>query len=290
MKKREEFYVGYLDKAPKSIAKHLRWSVPIIILLMVAIGFILNTTQPDFSESSFEFGIYKEVTGVIYQEPYPMIKVYGKNGTSYKSFLLTVFGKDNPRSLLKDYETQLGKPLENFTTTLKGSLIYYDGKTMMELDDGLASFIKSEKHTGNNKRKIEALGQISLRGEILDTKCFFGVMKPAFGKSHRSCAVRCISGGIPPAIGVAGSEGYSEYVLITDENGKAINQDILSFVGKQVEVSGTLEKIDDWKVLKLAKTKTIAQNSPNPLTQLLSYFSQENECPHHPGKIASCAL
>ena len=28
--------------------------------------------------------------------------------------------------------------------------------------------------------------------------CFLGVMKPGRSKPHRACAVRCISGGIPP--------------------------------------------------------------------------------------------
>jgi hypothetical protein len=39
----------------------------------------------------------------------------------------------------------------------------------------------------------------NLRGEIVDTKCYLGVMTPGEDKVHRGCAVRCISRGVPPA-------------------------------------------------------------------------------------------
>ena len=45
---------------------------------------------------------------------------------------------------------------------------------------------------------VADLGTVTLTGEIVDTKCHFGVMKAGEGKVHRECAVRCISGGAPP--------------------------------------------------------------------------------------------
>ena len=38
---------------------------------------------------------------------------------------------------------------------------------------------------------------VTLKGEIIDPKCYLGAMKPGGGKTHKACAMRCIAGGIP---------------------------------------------------------------------------------------------
>ena len=75
-------------------------------------------------------------------------------------------------------------------------------------------------------------------------------MKPGFGKIHRSCAVRCISGGVPPVFLTSNEQGESLYYIITDRQGNPINKDILPYVGKPSKISGQLEQIEDWLVLK----------------------------------------
>ena len=92
---------------------------------------------------------------------------------------------------------------------------------------------------------------MTLQGEIIDPKCYFGVMKPGNGKIHRSCAVRCISGGIPPVLATTDGNNISQYYLLTDLHGKSINQKMLPFIGKPSEITGIVEKIEDWYVLKI---------------------------------------
>jgi hypothetical protein len=92
---------------------------------------------------------------------------------------------------------------------------------------------------------------MTLQGEIIDPKCYFGVMKPGFGKIHRSCAVRCISGGIAPVLATSDENNISKYYLITDEDGNAIHKDILPFIGKPCKINGVVEKIDDWYLFKI---------------------------------------
>ena len=92
---------------------------------------------------------------------------------------------------------------------------------------------------------------MTLQGEIIDPKCYFGVMKPGNGKIHRSCAVRCISGGIPPVLATNDKNNITEYFLITDALGNAIHDDILPFIGKPSEITGIVEKMEDWFILKI---------------------------------------
>ncbi|MEM7548130.1 MAG: hypothetical protein AAF363_00540 [Bacteroidota bacterium] len=285
-KNEKEFYVGYLEKAPKGIAKFLKLTIPIVTILVIVVGTLISFSQKEFDNSTFEFGVYKEITGVIYQSPYPMIRVTDSEGIA-KNFLLAVFGKDNPRDLLKRYEAQIGKPLDQMLTKVSGSLIYHDGKTMLELDFDLDSFLESKPLDQIEKRKTKDLGQYTLAGEILDTKCFLGVMKPGNGKAHRSCAVRCIAGGIPPAVGIVDENGFSQYALLVNGKGEPINQEVLPYVGKQLEITGNLETLDDWKILRVENIdKAIALKEASALERLLALF--ENDEPDMP-LIASCA-
>lgn len=74
----------------------------------------------------------------------------------------------------------------------------YDGKTVLEVPETENRQMVVEKMAAPlPERPVEILGSISLLREIIDPKCYFGVMKPDYGKVHRSCAIRCIAGGIP---------------------------------------------------------------------------------------------
>ena len=54
---------------------------------------------------------------------------------------------------------------------------------------------------------------MDVKGEIVDPKCFFGVMKPGEGKPHKDCAIRCILGGIPPVLKVTDESWQSKLLF-----------------------------------------------------------------------------
>jgi hypothetical protein len=99
--------------------------------------------------------------------------------------------------------------------------------------------------------KKEIISKMTLQGEIIDPKCYFGVMKPGKGKIHRSCAVRCISGGIPPVLATTDKNNMAQYFLLTDLKGQPINEAVLPFIGKPAEIKGIVEKMEDWFILKI---------------------------------------
>lgn len=87
------------------------------------------------------------------------------------------------------------------------------------------------------------VGRLTLRGQIIDPKCHFGAMKPGEGKVHRACAVRCISGGIPPVLmvherGTRGGPDKRVYYILTGLEGEPVNHAVLHFVAEPVEISG----------------------------------------------------
>ena len=121
----------------------------------------------------------------------------------------------------------------------------------MELSKKEASLIKIESESTSPAPIPSAPQAITVQGEILDPKCYFGVMKPAEGKIHKSFAIRCISGGIPPVFRQATNnvEKPYDYYLMLDENGQSINQEILAFAGEDIVINGKTNQFSSWKVL-----------------------------------------
>jgi hypothetical protein len=89
------------------------------------------------------------------------------------------------------------------------------------------------------------LGERTLVGEIVDSKCYLGVMKPGRSKPHKSCAVRCISGGVPPMLRVTDESGVTTDYLLVDERGAAVNDAVLDLVAVPVRITGTVRRIGD---------------------------------------------
>jgi hypothetical protein len=103
------------------------------------------------------------------------------------------------------------------------------------------------ENTAGVQPELSAGRETQLKGEILDPKCWFGVMKPGEGKVHKSCAIRCISGGIEPVFRVTnGLE--NDYYILKGTNGEDINQDILDYVAEPVYIDAEVEKVNGWNV------------------------------------------
>jgi hypothetical protein len=108
----------------------------------------------------------------------------------------------------------------------------------------------------------EDLGKVTMRGEIVDSKCFLGVMKPGPGKVHRACARLCLLGGIPPMFVIRDPDGRKYGYLITLATGQSASRELSSMVATPVKVDGVLEKRGDLIYLKLSDD----QGSPELLT------------------------
>ena len=96
---------------------------------------------------------------------------------------------------------------------------------------------------------IKELGTVQLTGEVLDPKCYFGVMKPGHGKPHRDCAIRCIAGGMSPVFWVRNEQGEANYYLILDENGKKMNEGLQDHIAEPVSLTAKAVQYDDWIIL-----------------------------------------
>lgn len=256
----DEFYIGWQPVSPDFFAHRVKQSVLALCFLVPLIGIVLVLHQSDFSASTFEYGQVTEIEGTLITSPAPFLQLY--RGTSvtgdpvYQYILLVAPGKHGVQEMLTSVETSLGHSLHGRMVKLSGFLIYHDGKTLMEVEE--MEDIRDEGVARDSARLSVPYGGGSVIGEITDPKCLFGVMKPGYGKPHRSCAARCIAGGIPPVLKTVSAEGYMYYYILTGEVGRPINHEILPFVGDQVAICGEIRKIGDWLVLYRDPNKDIA--------------------------------
>jgi hypothetical protein len=230
----EDFYVGYSPKAPVDLGRTVaRIAAGIVLAGCIAGAFIIFGQSP-FAASNFEFGVYNDYVGIVEEWPYPILV------TDKASFLLVAPGKHG----LTDAVTGL----QEKRVRLKGALIERGLDRMIEVVPGSISADSSQSQIG--PRSAVDLGPVTLRGEIVDTKCYLGVMNPGEHKVHRDCAVRCISGGVPPAFLARDASGDARILLLVGEDGRALSKEVLPFVAEPLEISGNLVRTGSALTLK----------------------------------------
>jgi len=256
-KSSDDFYVGYLPDTPTSTRKLLFRSVIFLTIGFALAGGILFAGQQGFSNSVFEFGELTEISGVVHLQPVPHLSLKPKPEQSNlgdRVVLLVGFGKFGAKGDLLAASERLNTPIDGQEVTLRGTLIYRDGKTLLELTENDEAILSISSEARPQKPTLTELGPTGLTGEILDAKCYFGVMKPGSGKPHRSCAIRCISGGVPPVIVVdnpTSFDQHKEYIILVGPNGEIINDRVLDFVAEPVRLCGELQQLGDWLVCQV---------------------------------------
>ena len=240
----DEFYTGYLPQAPPGIGALARRTAVALLLLAALVAGLLAALQQPFPVSYFEFGNPRSFEGVLRLAPYPQLVVTRPgqpiSGPATSTYLLVApfkFGADSELA-----------GLEGQHVRLQGTLVYRDDQTMVELVPGSVE-VQSPEPTRTAPQRSVSLGEKTLRGEIVDSKCYLGVMKPGSHKPHRACASLCIRGGIPP-IFVVRSDGESAgHLLLVGADGRALGLEVLDFVAEPLEVTGEVMLVDDLWVL-----------------------------------------
>ncbi len=237
-----DFYVGYLPKAPTALARFVRRVIIVLGLLAVTTSLVLVVGQMPFANSAFEYGKVRSFEGVVVTQPFPMLLVVrpGEVGQQdkYSRYLLVAPGKHGADDLVATFD---GKQVR-----LQGQLIYREGGTMVEITPGSVTVVNTGSAVQETTRN---LGAVSLTGEIVDSKCYLGVMNPGQGKVHRDCAARCLSGGTPPIF--VTTDGHEQFLLV-GLNGLALGRDALrEFVGEPITIRGEVLARGDSRLLEI---------------------------------------
>ena len=249
------FYVGYLA-LPRAHKRFLSIAIPLALLGIVIGAAGIAKKQPAWGDGYWQTGGASEFQGTLAFEPYPMLHVAGDDPDHpVTSYLLVEMGKFGA----VDRFTEMGK-IDGAAVAIRGRELRRNGRKMIEIDPGSRSLGPAISLLDFDEPAVRVIPSVDpdeslFFGEILDSKCDLGAMKPGAGRGHRSCAALCISGGIPPVLVVrAGDEG-SAYLLLTDLQGRGLDDSAIArltpMIGEPVSLKGRSGRVGSWDVLRL---------------------------------------
>jgi hypothetical protein len=248
----DEFYIGWEDKAAPGIGRFIRKIVCLLLAVGLGGALVLAARQHTIGLSVFEWGNVKSFSGILKLAPYPHLLVprsrtSGAQNEFSTYYLVAPFKHGLDR---KNFST-----LDDKTITLKGTLIYRGNQTMVEaIPDSIK--IADRQLPPPTGLETVSLGKQTFVGEIVDSKCYLGVMNPGQLIPHRDCAILCISGGIPPILFVRQKIGPPIYLLLASADNQPVNQQVLDLVAEPVQITGDVERQGELLILR-ADPKTI---------------------------------
>jgi hypothetical protein len=237
---RDEFFIGYAPPMPPRLARFV-----ITVVMALAFGVLMWAVtvaagHVPLEGGTFEFGHPQRFSGTIVERPYPLLRIDGPDRGSTASLLLVAPGKHGADSLVSG--------LEGRHVSLTGTRVLRGTHTMIEVEP--ASLVIGEGSAAPAIPAQSVGGSITVRGEIVDSKCFLGVMVPGDGKTHKDCAALCLRGGIPPALYVQDRAGQSSLLLLTGAAGEPIGTQAIQVAGEAIDMTGTIERQGGWLVLR----------------------------------------
>lgn len=225
-----DFFIGWADTPPADRRFFVRAGLG-LLGATAALGAGLGALQRSPGRGTWNPDAVREWRGVVTAEPYAMLRT-ADLGPLPRTALLSCLGKCGVTA-------RIGS-LAGRAVVVTGSLIERDGHAMIAVDE-VGDWIRPDRSPAPDPRlrfpEPEPLGEVDLAGEILDSKCWFGAMRPADGKTHKACASLCIRGGIPPALFAPGPQRLGALAILVS-HGRAYGPELLGLVADPVRVRG----------------------------------------------------
>ena len=237
----DEFYIGYLREVPLAIGRRVTVAVTTIGVVASAIACLFVFVQRPLAVSRFEFGTPRQVEGYLVREPAPALLV--RDGRHWSHHWLVSTGKFGADRALA------GAP--DGWVRLQATLIEREPWQMLEVVPGTVRVLDGSRRSPPVSQQPAAGSVVTLRGEIVDSKCFLGVMNPGERAVHRDCAVRCLSGGVPAMFAYQTEDGTARLALLLTGDGQPAGRALLRRAGRRTTLSGVLSRFGDYEVLRL---------------------------------------
>ena len=245
----DEFYIGWEDRAAPGVRQTIRRTALALLLAAPLAALALAASQRMIGSSVFEWGNLKSFSGVLQATPYPHLIVFRPGNAAAARFSMYYLVAPWKFGLNTDEVAAF----DGNIVMLKGTLIYRADQTMIEVVKNSIQLDPTKSPPADLPAMLP-LGRQTLAGEIVDSKCFLGVMNPGQLTPHRACAIRCISGGVPPVLLVRQKNGPPLYLLLVSADGKPVNRQVLDFVAEQVEITGEVQRQGDLLILRADPT------------------------------------
>ena len=163
----------------------------VALLVMLAIGVGIARFRRPPGEELEEYIPNRDFIGVLVERPYPHLRCEDDDGR-LRSILLVGGAKSG---------AAIDDALFGQAVRAQGNLLRRNGSRILEGPEFTVAESYAEVRI-NRATQVsdEVIGRVVIEGEIVDSKCYFGRMRPGGGRAHRACAQLCIDGGVPPVL------------------------------------------------------------------------------------------
>ncbi len=233
-----DFYIGYETGIPATARSSVRRAVATAMAALLLGGLTVVTSQSPLPQARFDFGARDAFRGVARLDPEPALE------TASGRLLIVAPGKRSAASLVGPFVDQV--------VTLKGAIIERGALKLVEVVPGSILPSPGAAVAVVAPALVDA-GEVSVVGEIIDAKCYAGVMNPGEGVVHRDCARACLRGGLPAMLVVGTPGGIDALFALESASGTGVAAAIAGFAGRPVRVTGrAFVAADGRKVLRVA--------------------------------------
>ncbi len=234
MKKMPPLFIGWAADPPGSGRRvMLRAGLALAAGSAAGLAAMLARGNAELGASRWE-GEVRSLHGLLVAAPYPALRTRDLGGT-----VRTVFLASEGKSAAALPPALVGQAI-----VARGTLIARGEHAMLAV-----THIEGDRGTDNTGLGEPASaddGEVLMTGEILDAKCWFGAMRPGFGKTHKACAALCARGGLPLAFCRSDTCGTGlDAPLFVDARGKPHTLAVLPWVADPVFVRGRLVRVGD---------------------------------------------
>ena len=238
-KSRQEFFIAH-HPMPQALGQFYKILVALLLCLGAGFAFWVASSQQSAGKGQWQVAATASYSGYLTLAPYPVLHTTDSNP---RSIMLLMQGKRSASGFASAFDGRhvevTGFPIE------RGDWMSMELRSAEDIKPGPAP-------PGASAPRPEQLESVTLSGEVVDSKCFMGVMKPGAGKVHRACAALCVAGGIPPMLVVRQSDGNRYGYLLVDAMGESAADEVAETIAMPVSIQGHLERRGDLLYLRMA--------------------------------------
>lgn len=242
MADKDPFFVGYLP-TPGPLKGFMAVAGAWLMVLFIGVSYVLAASQSDPGDGTFRWDWRRHtITGMMTIDPYPVIHVIeSEHYDPGTTVMLSGFGK---RGVQKR-----AMPLDGQLVQATGLSIKRGELDMMQLIGGKRGLSLTEGDP--DEVPVEPLGRWRLTGEICDSKCYTGAMRPGEGLAHKACANLCLIGGEPPVFVSTAPVDGDIFFLMANADGSEVTEPVLDHTATLVTIDGDVERVGSMLVFKI---------------------------------------